>query len=102
MAEIEDVNYKLGSIEATQRLILKSLHTIEDAYKETRDKVTLHGASNEAIWKTIEDHGPRIEALEDTDQQRKGAWKTICLIATGLATFGGIVGGWLAKVLGIL
>lgn len=102
MADIKDVDYKLGSIEATQTLILKSLHTIEDAYKETREKVILHGAAGEAMWKRLDNHEPRIESLEDTEQQRQGAWKILCILGTAIAAIGGFIGAWLSKVLGLM
>ena len=102
MGQIDEVSSKLGGIEETQKLILRSLHTIESAYNDMREKVILHGASNEAMWKIIDNHGPRIESLEDTEHQRLGAWKLLCMIGTAIAAVGGFIGAWLSKILGLV
>jgi len=102
MAEIDEVSSKLGGIEATQTLILKSVYTMETLFKDMGEKIVLHGASQDAIHKRLDSIEPRVESLEDLEQRREGAWKTICMLATGAATVFGLCGAWLAKVLGII
>lgn len=101
MGDIDKVDYKLGSIEATQALILKSLHTIEDAYKETRDKTILHGSSLETLWKWKDTTAqPLLNEYETNRDKGKGAWKTLCMVGAAISAIGGIVGGIIAKALG--
>jgi hypothetical protein len=96
MPQYDEVSSKLGGIEATQTLILKSLHTIEDAYKETRDKTTLHGASLETLWKWKDETAqPLLDEYETTRDKGKGMWYVIC---AGWTFLSGLAGAWASKV----
>lgn len=97
MGDIDQVSNKLGGIEATQSLILKSLHTIEDAYKETRDKTTLHSASLETLWKWKDETAqPILNEYETNRDKGKGMWY---VIAAGWTMLTGGLGGYISKIL---
>jgi len=102
VAEYDDLSGKVGGLEATTSHILRSVNTIEGMMQSMVEKTILYSAANEASHKRLDSLEPRVEMLEDTEQQRAGAWKTLCILGGSIATIGGLVGGWLAKVLGLV
>lgn len=97
MGEIDQVSNKLGGLDAKVELVLKSLHTIEGAYKETRDKTTLHGASLETLWKWKDETAqPLLDEYETNRDKGKGMWYVIAAAWTMIT---GGIGGYLAKIL---
>lgn len=102
MAEIHDVSQKLGGLEATQTLILKSVNTIETLFKDVSDKVVLHGASLEAAHKRLDRVEPKVDTLEQTEDKRKGAWAVIVWIAGLVGSAFGVFGAYLAKIIGLV
>lgn len=96
MGQIDEVSSKLGGIEATQNLILKSLHTIESAYNDTREKTTLHGSSIEAAHKRIDKMEPVLEEYETNRDKGKGMWYLVVGAWTFLTSG---IGAYIANII---
>lgn len=99
MVQIDELSQKIGSIEATQGHILKSMHTIETLFKDIGEKVILHGSSVEAAHKRLDKLEPKVDILEQTEDKRQGAWAVVVWVAGIVGTVMGGLGGYVARII---
>ena len=91
MAQIDEVSSKLGGIEATQTHILKSLHVIENIFKDTVEKTIINTSKVDAAHARLDKIDPIIEEYETARDKGKGMWYAICALWTAVSGFVGAV-----------
>lgn len=96
MAQIDEVSSKLGGIEATQTHILKSLHVIENIFKDTVEKTIINTSKVDAAHTRLDKIEPVIEEYETNRDKGKGMWYVIAAAWTMIT---GGLGGYIAKIL---
>lgn len=102
MTQIDEVSNKLGGIEATQSHILRSVNTIESLIKDISSTSILHGSSIDAAHKRLDRIEPKVDTLEETEDKRQGAWAVIVWVAGLVGTAFGVLGGYIAKWIGLV
>lgn len=102
VGQIDEFSSKLGGIESTISHILRSVNTTESLIKDVSDRAILHGSAIDAAHKRIDKIEPKVDTLEETEDKRQGAWAVIVWVAGAVGTVMGIIGGYVAKLIGLV
>jgi len=102
VGEYNEVSGKLGGLEKSIEHILRSVNTTESLIKDITGTSILHGSKIDAAHTRLDKIEPKVDTLEETEDKRKGAWAVIVWVAGAVGSIMGVVGGYVAKVLGLL
>ena len=96
----ETIEVRLARLEETSRQYLQRIEDmlkahfgrIDDRCSNSAEKITLHDTR-------LNRHSERLDALEDFQSRVEGGWKTLAIVASCSATFGGLIVGIIAMVI---